>query len=167
MELAQRVEQLYQDLYDAVYRYLMLTGSNPVDANEYTQEAFLRLFKSLKAGQNIEKPRNWLISVAHNARLHEARKESRNARLFETQFDLTDLQIDPSLSPEAALLEQQRLDRVRSAMSRLTQRQSEYLNLRAEGLKLREIADLYGVAVQAVADACARAIERLGKLTHE
>src|SRR5215831_10377891 len=86
MELAQRVEQLYQDLYDAVYRYLMLTGSNPVDANEYTQEAFLRLFKSLKAGQNIEKPRNWLISVAHNARLYEARKESRNARLFETQF---------------------------------------------------------------------------------
>ena len=55
----------------------------------------------------------------------------------------------------------------RAAFSRLTTRQCEYLNLRAEGLKLREIAELHGVTIQSVAETCARAIEALGKMTNE
>jgi RNA polymerase sigma-70 factor (ECF subfamily) len=168
MELARRVEKLYQEYYDSVYRYLLLTDSVPADADEFAQEAFLRLFRSLKAGQSIEKPKNWLVSVAHNLRLHEGRKEDRKARGPKVEFDVfAAQQADPALDPENAMLERERLDQVRSAMSRLTERQSEYLNLRAEGLKLREIAEMYGVAVQSVAEACSRAIERLGKLTHE
>jgi RNA polymerase sigma-70 factor, ECF subfamily len=129
---------------------------------------FLRLFRSLKAGQNIEKPKSWLVSVAHHTRLYEGQKEERMARMSGMQAaSFAALQADPGLDPEAALLERERLDQVRSAMGRLTERQSEYLNLRAEGLKLREIAEMYGVAVQSVADACSRAIERMGKLTHE
>jgi DNA-binding CsgD family transcriptional regulator len=49
----------------------------------------------------------------------------------------------------------------------LTQRQFEYLLLRAEGLKLGEIAQMFEVTVQTVAESCARAIERLGRVTHE
>jgi RNA polymerase sigma-70 factor, ECF subfamily len=168
VELARQVEELYHEYYDSVYRYLLLTDSVPADADEFAQEAFLRLFRSLKAGQSIEKPKNWLVSVAHNLRLHKGRKEDRKALGPKVQFDVfAALHADPALDPERAMLERERLDQVRSAMARLTERQSEYLNLRAEGLKLREIAEMYGVAVQSVAEACSRAIERLGKLTHE
>ena len=168
MELARRVEELYYEYYDSVYRYLLLTDSVPADADEFVQEAFLRLFRSLKAGQSIEKPKNWLVAVAHNLRLQDWRKEGRKARGPNIQFDaFAALQVDPALDPESAMLERERLDHVRSVMACLTERQSEYLNLRAEGLKLREIAEIYGVTVQSVAEVCARAIERLGKLTHE
>jgi DNA-binding CsgD family transcriptional regulator len=52
-------------------------------------------------------------------------------------------------------------------MARLTKRQYQYMLLRAEGMKLREIAELYGVAVASVAEACGRAMETLGRLSHE
>jgi RNA polymerase sigma-70 factor (ECF subfamily) len=167
-EPAQRVEQLYHEYHDSVYRYLLLTGSSPADADEFAQEAFLRLFRSFRSGQTIEKPKSWLVTVAHNLRLHEGQKEDRKALVSETQFTLyAAMQVDPGLDPETAMLERERLDHVRLAMGRLTVRQSEYLNLRAEGLKLREIAEMYGVAVQSVAETCSRALERLGKFTHE
>jgi transcriptional regulator len=52
-------------------------------------------------------------------------------------------------------------------MAQLTERQTKFLLLRAEGLKLREIAEMYGLTVQSVAESCERAMDRLGRLTHE
>jgi RNA polymerase sigma-70 factor, ECF subfamily len=165
MELTHKVEQLYHEHYESVYRYLLLTGSTPADADEFTQEAFLRLFRALKSGQHLDRPRSWLMSVARYARVEAPqRRDEREVSLSETHYAL---QVDPVLDPETAMLEREKLDRVRSAMSRLTERQAEYLHLRAEGLKLREIADLYGVAVQSVAEACSRAVERLAEVAHE
>lgn len=156
----ERVEQLYQELYSPVYRYLVLTGSVAEDADELTQETFLRLFRSLHAGQKVEKPKQWLISVAHNLRYDWQERERRRPMKVELTDETT--RPDPSPDPETAALETERKVQVERALGRLTVRQAEYLHLRAEGLKLREIADMYGITVQTVAESCARAIERLG-----
>jgi transcriptional regulator len=48
-------------------------------------------------------------------------------------------------------------------MVQLTERQYQYLLLRTEGLKLREIADIFEVTVQSVAEVCTRAMDHLGR----
>lgn len=167
-ELASRVELLYQEHYDGLYRYLLLSGSFPADADEFIQEAFFRLFRTLRSGKPIEKPRNWLLRVIHNIRADEAR---RSIRLV--QFDAAGAAVQaqsetyPSATPETELLQQERFAHLRISLAKLTKRQYQYLLLRAEGLKLREIAEMFGVSLQSVAETCTRAIDQLGRLTHE
>jgi len=160
-EPAAWVEEQYREHFGSVYRYLMLTGSQAADADEIAQEAFLRLFQSLRAGARIERPKQWLVSVAHNLRHDRVRKAVRTAEADSHYV------IHRGLTQEEAVIQEQRLERVRNAMAQLTSRQRAYLHLRAEGLRLKEIAELHGVTIQSVAEACARAVHTLGKLTHE
>jgi RNA polymerase sigma-70 factor (ECF subfamily) len=165
LELTNHVERLYEQYYELIYRFLMLTGSSKTDADEILQEAFLRLLRFVAAGNAIEEPRNWLLKVCHNLRRDEARRESRRPIASEHEMAAQALrEPDPSPDPEATALEHERFELIRVAMSRLNARQCEFLLLRAEGMKLREIAEMYGVTVQSVAESCGRAMEKLGRL---
>ena len=164
---ARRVEFLYQSLARAVWRYLVLTGTPPGDAEEYVQESFLRLFRFLKGGGRVDHPRRWLLTAAHRVRLDECEKQSRRPAAPATEEWAEPLAADPRPDPEQALIAGERRRQVESALGRLTSRQCEYLNLRAEGLRLKDIARLHGVTVQSVAETCARGLERLEKLPGE
>jgi RNA polymerase sigma factor (sigma-70 family) len=165
-ETVDLIKRLYEEHYDAVFRYLYLSGSRPADADEFIQEAFLRIFQALRRGSHIDKPRNWLLRVAHNLRHDEKREANRRDNYDEEKLPIHKV-IDPAPDPEARLVERERLASFRAAMARLTDRQTKFLLLRAEGLKLREIAEMYGLTVQSVAESCERAMDRLGRLTHE
>jgi RNA polymerase sigma-70 factor, ECF subfamily len=167
-DLIHQFDQLFETHYDPLYRYLVLTGSAQIDADEILQEAFLRLLRSMSVGKHISKPREWLFRVCYNVRLDGEREEQRWRRATPEELQsYLGSQPDPQPNPESAVIEQENHERLRSALSQLTQRQCEYLLLRAEGMKLREIAGMHGVSVQSVADSCARAMVRLGKLIHD
>jgi RNA polymerase sigma-70 factor (ECF subfamily) len=167
-DIADQIDRFYQDNYAPLYRYLVLTGSTSGDAHDVIQEAFFRLLRFLRAGSGIDKPRNWLLRVCHNIRLDEKRRGNRWPLATEEEvLRYTETEPDPQPNPESAALQGERLARMRTALAQLSRRQCEYLLLRAEGVKLREIAEMYEVTPQAVADACGRAMERLGKLIHD
>jgi RNA polymerase sigma-70 factor (ECF subfamily) len=167
-ELPDQIEQLYHDHYQSLYRYLLLSGCDPADAGEFLQAAFLRLVRFLRDGKSIEKPRHWLLRVLHNIR-HDERERASRFLALDAQ-DLETLLRQKAVrgpNPETDAIAQERLEHLRVAMSRLTTRQYQYMLLRAEGMKLREIAEMYNVAVASVAEACGRALETLGRLRHE
>ena len=167
-DLADRVERLYEQYYDALYRYLLHTGRCPADADEFIQEAFLRLIQSLQNGKRIEKPKSWLLGVLHHINVDELRRSNRHV-----EYDglAAEARVDQPCSwestPEGSVLRQERTDRLTKAMRQLTERQYQYLLLRTDGLKFKEIAEIFGVTVQSVAEACARAIDHLGRSLHE
>ncbi len=64
--LQDQVARLFEDSRDDVYRYLLTLGLHPPRAQEAVQEVFLRLYATLKKGEQIENPRGWIFRVAHN-----------------------------------------------------------------------------------------------------
>jgi DNA-directed RNA polymerase specialized sigma24 family protein len=60
------VTRLFEQLRLPVYRYLVTCYCQPSDAEEITQDVFLRLYGALAEGQRIESPRAWVYRVAHN-----------------------------------------------------------------------------------------------------
>jgi RNA polymerase sigma factor (sigma-70 family) len=160
------VEALYQEHYDALYRYLVLTGSSASDADEFTQEAFLRLLRTLQGRGGIRNARHWLFRVVHNLRA-DWRRESGRQSGHAAETELYGGTPDPRPDPEAELLLAERPERLRAALAQLTERQSEILHLRAEGLKLREVAELLDISLQSVSEVCARAMDRVGRLVNE
>jgi len=165
-QLLEYVESLYEEHYFRLYRFLLLQGCRPDDASDHVQEAFLRLLRFVKAGNKVERPKSWLIRVLHNLRIDESRRADHIGDSTVEEMEQHAYKAAAPTDVESELLDRERLAQVHGAMSLLTPQQAQYLLLRTEGLKLREIAELHGVTVQTVAEACARAVDRLGRLTH-
>jgi RNA polymerase sigma-70 factor, ECF subfamily len=168
MTLEDQISQWFTDWRDSIYRSLLSAGARPAEAEEITQEAFLKAFRYLHEGKKLDNPQFWLFRVAHNLRVdrirsrrHESAQEVDAAEHVFTTFR------DRSPSPEETAIQRQRLDRVHVAMQSLTDMQRNCLQLRAEGFLNREIAQMLGIGMSSVGDALRRAINRLTKAHHE
>ena len=164
VSLEEQVARFYERHYETFFHFMVTSGCSADDAREYVQEGFLRLFEFLKSGKRIEKPRNWLFRVLYRLRVDGHRRTSRES---ESPLASWEALASTSLDPELQLLNRERLERLHRAVRTLTVTQCEYLLLRAEGLKFREIAEIYDVAVGSVSEVCGRAVEKLGKLSNE
>ena len=64
--LQEQVGRLFEESREDVYRYLLTVGLHPPQAQEAAQEVFLRLYATLRKGEEIRNPRAWIFRVAHN-----------------------------------------------------------------------------------------------------
>src|SRR6266513_617264 len=59
-------EKLYRRYVKDVYHYALALLRNPADAEDVTQTTFLNAYRAFQRGEEIRKPQNWLIKIAHN-----------------------------------------------------------------------------------------------------
>jgi len=167
LELEHKVTQLFEELRDPVYRYLMTLIDNPGEAEELTQDAFLQVYRCLHRGQAIANVRTWVFRVAHNLALNEIANRKYIVALEVASWDrICQAHRDPAPDPEQSVLEQEKFQRLRSAWHRLAPQQRQCLTLRAEGFRYRQIADILDITVANVAQSLHRGIERLMRENH-
>jgi RNA polymerase sigma factor (sigma-70 family) len=141
--LDQAFERLYQRYVADVYRYSLALLRNPTDAEDVTQTTFMNAYRAFKRGDEIQKPHNWLIKIAHNV----ARSRHAHASRRVQEVPLED-HIEQLAVPEDDQLD---LDTVLRALGRLPFNQRAALVMRElEGRTYAEIADTLGVSVSAV-----------------
>jgi len=163
-KLQEQVTRLFEEARNDVYRYLLTLGLRPPQAQEATQEVFLRLYATLQKGETIHNPRAWIFRVAHNHGLKvRARQDS------ELPFDP---ELDSSLlahaaDPEKEMVERQRLAHFHRAVQNLSDQQRRCLFLRMEGLRYPEIGAALGISASAVGEFLRRAMERLRRVRAE
>lgn len=162
--LQTQVTQLFEECREDVFRYLLTLGLYPPAAQEAAQEVFLRLYASLKKGEDIQNPRGWIFRVAHN---HGLKVRARQAT--EDTFDagLEARLRSPELSPEHELIERERMVRFHRAVEGLSEQQRRCLFLRMEGLRYPEIGSTLGISASAVGEFLRRAVARLKKVRDE
>lgn len=153
-------ETAFDRYHDAVYRYLHRLTGNPDEAEELTQETFVRLLEHEVDG---DKTKSWLFTVARNLVRDRSRTRRRRAELAEGE-DLGPA--DPE-TPEEALRRSDRLRTVRDALDRLKPRDREMLLMREEGFSYAEIADAVGVASTSVGTLLSRALRRFADAYEE
>ena len=164
LSLQEQVAQLYTEYRQDVYRYLILLGLPAGQAQETAQEAFMRMYVTLRNGTQIRHPRAWVFTVAHNLALNLKHAESHIHALDPlTENQLRDLSADP----ERQMIDNQRMEKLHNALGSLSEQQRVCLLLRAEGFRYREIADIIGVGTSTVGEFLRRAITRLRKTVYE
>jgi RNA polymerase sigma-70 factor (ECF subfamily) len=125
-----------------------------------TQEAFLRLYTALRAGKSIEHPKAWVYRVAHNLAVDMAGSASREIALSDA---LVATLASRDRGAERTLLEKERQSGFQAAFQNLSKQQRICLELRAEGLRYREIAAALGIRTSTVGRFLQRAVTRLKK----
>jgi RNA polymerase sigma-70 factor (ECF subfamily) len=159
------VVALFEELRDHLLRYLLSLGLSAHDGEEIIQESFLFLFQHLRAGKSRENLRGWVFRVARNLALKQRAADRRNL-LRSTEFDETlhEPQMGFGLNPEEELCNRRRQLRLLAVVESLPERDRSCLQLRAEGLRYREIAQTLGISLGSVAASLAKSLAKLSRV---
>lgn len=146
----------------AVFRYIAGIYGREDDAEEVTQEAFLRLHQALVAHVVIESPRAWALTVARRLMLDRLRHEhSAAARTVAVGAEVLESVRDSAPSPEDTLAERRRYAALGHALRDLSDLERQCLFARAEGLTLRQIGEVVNMDLRRVAEVVARSVRTL------
>lgn len=163
-EVRDSVTQLFVDHRLEICRYLGQRGCLATEAEEMTQEVFLRLYRARITGLDVDAPRRWLFTVARNMAIDHVRRRRHYQHLTDcTPFDAAERVPDTAPTREDVMLSESRRAALAEALGELTDLQRECLHLRAEGLSLLEIGAIVNISVSGASDAIRRAIRRLQK----
>jgi RNA polymerase sigma-70 factor (ECF subfamily) len=154
------VAELFEAAREDVYRYLLTLGLVPAQAQEATQEVFLRLYVVLRKGQRIGNMRAWIFRVAHNHGL-TLRGQERRWSPFDPDLEMRIP--DQAGNPEQRLIAHERSRNLGHALASLSPQQRQCLHLRTEGFRYREIAAIMGIGDSSVGEFLRRAVARLRK----
>lgn len=133
-------EQLYRRHRGSVYRFLLRNLSNPAEAEDATQTAFLQAYRAYTRGTRPERPHAWLITIADNLRKRAFR--TRERRSVEVALD------EAAIPDERADVD---VREIREALETLPSNQRSAIVLReVAGLSYAEIADRLRVSVGSV-----------------
>ena len=156
------MEQIYRETRTAICSYVLYLGVPEAQAQEVTQEVYLRLYQTMRKGEEVLNMRAWLFRVAHNLSLRVRSRE----RMFRSINPDWERFTEPTVeSPERAILDREKMRKVQSALDTLSPQQRNCLYLRSEGLRYREIADVMGISLSTVNEFLRRAISRLAGAT--
>jgi RNA polymerase sigma-70 factor (ECF subfamily) len=131
--------------WTAVYRLLYSLAGDSHDAEDLTQETFLRAldrWRQFQAGSNV---RAWLLRIASNAFFDLKRKRRRAPCQPLTTDPLT-----AESGPEQRLEERELGELLSAAVAELTEKARMVFHLRVtEELSFRDIADILGTSEEA------------------
>ncbi|MCB8943759.1 MAG: sigma-70 family RNA polymerase sigma factor [Ardenticatenaceae bacterium] len=161
-------DTLFYRHYDRVYGLLFRLVGNRVEAEDITQEVFLKLYNHAFAKKVFKRNREhnigaWLYRVATNMGYNHIRgrkrRWTRNVWLVPSPDDVP--------RPDAEVERLEAKTAVRQALARLPQRQTQLLLLRQMGLSYAECAEACDVAPGSVGTLLARASEAFRKAYQE
>lgn len=132
-----------QKIYNLCYRF---TG-RPEDAEDLTQEVFIKVFRTLKTYNPVQaKFSTWVNRVARNHLVDHYRR-TRNARVTSTLDDQMPI-ADPSLDghPAGRVESRERRERLQAGLSKLSPDLREAVILRdLQDFDYAEVAQILGV----------------------
>lgn len=165
-------EELVRRYQDRVHNFALRWTGNPADAEEVTQEAFLKAFRAMPRFRGDAKFSTWLFQIAKNVCInlfHRGRRQMEHRRVsLQDHMDddeAVPVQIEtPDDNPQEALLEREFAAVASRAIAALDPHYRDALVLRdVEGMDYADIAQILEVPVGTVKSRIHRARSELQK----
>ena len=127
-EAAERAQfaALYDETFDAVYRYARTLTSDAVIAEDVAAEVYLRAWRQRASFRGEGRPLSWLLSITHNFAITTMRKAGRET--IDAEVGLK--RESPAPSPESAAIATGQREMILAALQHLTPEQQQVVVLR-------------------------------------
>lgn len=150
---------LYEQHASDIYRFCYVRLGSREAADDLTARVFIRAIERLsqykpRSGATF---RSWLFAIARNMLADDWRRR-KDVHLVPEAIDYTR---DDDPGPEAIAIHRTEMERLRSALAHLPNRQREIVELRMVGFTTTEIADTLGASLAAIKSAQSRAYRTL------
>jgi RNA polymerase sigma-70 factor (ECF subfamily) len=146
-----------RQIYGFTYRMM----GNTADADDLTQETFIKAYRALPRTADILYVSAWLHRIAANCCRDELRRRRRNhCDSWDATVHETAMLNSPEDSPESLMLQKEASERVQSVLNQMKPRNKQALVLREYGgLSCQDIGAIMGVSHKAVKSTLFRARE--------
>jgi RNA polymerase sigma-70 factor (ECF subfamily) len=140
--------RLYEAYFDKIYRYIALRIRNETEAEDMTQQVFMKMLQSISSFKITGAPFSaWLYRIAHNQMVDFLRQQNKKATVDIEGLPLPDTGDDPQHIME----KQGDIEQLRLATQKLTAAQQEVISLRfASELSIAECASIMGKSEGAI-----------------
>lgn len=135
---AEAIAELYERFVDPMYRYFSLRINSPEDAEDLTDQLFLKMIEALPTYKDRGAPfAAWLYRIAHNLVVDRYRRAGREPVRVDDAIPATGRDADPFAAAADALSRES----ITRALATLTEDQRDVIILRlVEGWNVEETA---------------------------
>ncbi len=139
--------QLYEAYFDKIYRYVVIRIGNKTEAEDMTQQVFLKALQSISSFRWRGIPFSaWLFRIAHNQVVDYLRKKAKRVIV-----SIDELPVIANDNPQLVAEQKLDIEQLNLAIKRLTEAQQEVISLRfAGGLAIAQVAKVMGRSQGAV-----------------
>ena len=161
-------DELMKRYKGQIYAYLLRSVKNYEDAEELTIEVFFKAYRALDTWKPQARFSTWLYKIAHNLSIdfHRAKSRRPTYSLDDEEFAVDEpTAADLWSNPEWEIEEKDRHRVIREAIDQLSPKQKEVFVLnRYQGLQIKEITEVLGMAEGTVKIHLHRAVKKLQTL---
>ena len=156
-------EQLYNEYFTALYRYILIRVGNSDEADDIVQLVFLKFYKNLNNWQDQGyNPSAYLYTIARSVIADHYRAKARTGKKISDSEDFLQLVADKSQTPHADVISNEEIAELYNAIKNLAQNYQEVLLLRyMQNLSSQEIAEIIGKSNVATRKLLSRATKAL------
>ncbi len=160
---AEAFGELYRQFETMVYNLALRMSGNPADAEDITQETFVRAYRHLKKFKGKSSLKTWIYRIAINCSNTRLRKRGqRAARQVDDGEARLERESDGKRSPEERAVATDLSEAVRAGLEELPAHYREAVLLRDfEDMSYAEIAQILGVRIGTVRSRIARGREQV------
>jgi len=139
--------ELYERYFDKIYRYITFKIGNYAEAEDMTQQVFLKSLQSISSYKWRDIPFSaWLFRIAHNQVVDYLRKKTR-----QPTASLDDTPVVADSNPQQITEDRLDTERLMLATKKLTKSQQEVISLRfTSELPIAEVAEVMGKSPGAI-----------------
>ncbi|MEH7885664.1 RNA polymerase sigma factor [Bacillus sp. JJ1609] len=154
------INEIYDLYHRDVYHFALYFTNNKQEAEDITQETFIKIMKSISSLKDPEKLKTWILSIARNTAMDLHRKRKFVSLFPEWIFDNE----KDSVTPEEKLIRKGEWTELQNALLKLKQHYRTVVILRGlKELSIKETADILGCSETKVRVDYHRALEQLKK----
>ena len=136
----QDMEQIYEQYFETVYKYLFCLTRNSDIAEELTQETFYRAVKKIHTFKGDCKISVWLCQIAKNLWYDECRKHQKTIKISEENF--LEMQASNDVTEEKVVQNEEKMILYKKLQT-LDEKTREVIYLRITGeLSFKEIGTI-------------------------
>jgi RNA polymerase sigma-70 factor (ECF subfamily) len=153
-----------------VYFLALDMAGNPIDAEDISQEVFLKVFRSFSTFRKGARLGSWLYRITYNASIDHLRRkgaapEPVGDEVIESMsLGESSLPRRGAPDPEAAMEASQLQDRIARALESVSpQEKAVFLLRHYEDLMLKDIAETLGLSIGSVKSYLFRAVRKIQK----
>lgn len=143
-------QELFRRYQSVVWRVCYSYMRNRQDAEDLTQDVFLKVYRNLNQFEGRSSFKTWLYRVAINTCQNEIRRRGRRPQVTETEMDIIAEIMPSAQSVEKAYQNRNRRELLAEALANLDMGASEILYMKdMEERPYNEIADMLDIGISA------------------
>jgi RNA polymerase sigma-70 factor (ECF subfamily) len=169
------LEELIKRHRTRIYSYIFITIKNRALAEDFFQDTFIKVIKTLKSGKYNEEGKflPWIIRIAHNLMIDHFRKQKKFRKVSSRNRDNEEIEIFNTIGYDELNMEQRMVkDQIRNDMKELLdllpEEQKEVVKLRHYyDMSFKEISNFTNVSINTALGRMRYAIINLRKMADQ